>query len=61
MAVETTIQPVQREMFSSLSRWTQTRPVSRETNLSVLIAAVICILLVLIAIFADVLAPSGCE
>ncbi len=58
MALETAIQPVQREMLASPSRWTKLARIARSKPIGA-VAAVICILLILMAVFADVLAPQA--
>lgn len=58
MAAETAMQPLQREMLSGPSRWAKLLRIARSKPVGA-IAAAICILLVLVAIFADVLAPQA--
>ncbi|MGE3075293.1 MAG: ABC transporter permease [Dehalococcoidia bacterium] len=58
MVAESAMQPIQREMLASPSRWTKLVRVAKSKPIGT-VAAIICILLVLIAIFADVLAPQA--
>ncbi len=60
MVAQTASQPVQREMLTQPGRWAKLMRTARSKPIGA-IAAAICIILVLIAIGADVIAPQAAD